>query len=255
MVIIKSPREVELIRDAGHVVACVFEAVKASLKPGMSTYDIDQIALKVIKDHGAIPTFKNYGGFSGNVCVSVNDTLIHGIANKKEIIKEGDIVSVDVGATLKGYVADACRTFIVGETDPATKKLVEVTEESFWYAVDQFARPGEHLSNISHAIGEYASKHGYTLTRDYTGHGVGRQLHEDPQIPNVDTPNHGPILRPGMVLAIEPMVNQGSPQLIVLKDGWTVKTKDGKLCSHYENTIVITESGYEVLTKLKDGDH
>lgn len=254
MVVIKSPREVELIRDAGHVVASVFEAVKKALRPGLSTYDIDQIALKVIKDHGAIPTFKGYGGFKGNVCVSVNDTLIHGIPNHKEIIKEGDIVSVDVGATLKGYVADACRTFIVGEGSEAAKRLVQVTEESFWYAVDQFARPGEHLSNISHAIGEYAMKHGYTLTREYTGHGVGRALHEDPAIPNIDTPDHGPILRPGMVLAIEPMVNEGGPQLIVLKDGWTVKTKDGKLCSHYENTIVITESGYEVLTKLKDGE-
>lgn len=254
MVVIKSPREVALIKDAGHIVASVFEEVKKQLRPGLSTYDIDQIALKVIKDHEAIPTFKNYGGFKGNVCVSVNDTLIHGIPSKKEIIKEGDIVSVDVGATYKGYVADACRTFIVGNASEETKRLVAVTEESFWYAVDQFARPGEFLSNISHAIGEYAMKHGYSLTVDYTGHGVGRELHEDPQIPNIDTPNHGPVLRPGMVLAIEPMVNQGDPQLIVLKDGWTVKTKDGKLCSHYENTIVITESGYEVLTKLKDGE-
>ncbi len=254
MVVIKSPREVELIRDAGRVVARVHEAVRQALKPGMSTYDIDQIALKVIKDNGAIPTFKNYGGFKGNVCVSVNDTLIHGIPSKQEIIKEGDLVSVDVGATLKGYVADACRTFIVGEGSQAAQKLVEVTEQSFWYAVDQFARPGEHLSNISHAIGEYAMKHGYSLTRDYTGHGVGRALHEDPAIPNIDTPNHGVLLRPGMVLAIEPMVNEGDPQLIVLKDGWTVKTKDGKLCSHYENTIVITESGYDVLTILKDGE-
>lgn len=253
MVIIKSPREVELIRQAGHVVAQVFEAVQANLRSGMSTHDVDQIALKVITDAGAIPTFKNYGGFKGNVCVSVNDTLIHGIPSKHEIIKNGDIVSVDVGATLKGYVADACRTFIVGEGSDDAKRLVQVTEESFWYAVDQFARPGEHLSNISHAIGEYAMKHGYTLTRDYTGHGVGRKLHEDPPIPNIDTPDHGVILRPGMVLAIEPMVNEGDPQLIVLKDGWTVKTKDGKLCSHYENTIVITDSGYEVLTKLKDG--
>ncbi len=253
MVVIKSPREVELIRNAGHIVAQVFEKVQTELRSGMSTHDVDQIALKVITDAGAIPTFKNYGGFKGNVCVSVNDTLIHGIPSKSEIIKNGDIVSVDVGATLKGYVADACRTFIVGEGSETAKRLVKVTEESFWYAVDQFARPGEHLSNISHAIGEYAMKHGYTLTRDYTGHGVGRKLHEDPPIPNIDTPDHGVVLRPGMVLAIEPMVNEGDPQLIVLKDGWTVKTKDGKLCSHYENTIVITDSGYEVLTKLKDG--
>lgn len=253
MVVIKSPREVELIRNAGHIVAQVFEKVHTELRSGMSTHDVDQIALKVITDAGAIPTFKNYGGFKGNVCVSVNDTLIHGIPSKSEIIKNGDIVSVDVGATLKGYVADACRTFIVGEASEAAKRLVKVTEESFWYAVDQFARPGEHLSNISHAIGDYAMKHGYTLTRDYTGHGVGRKLHEDPPIPNIDTPDHGVILRPGMVLAIEPMVNEGDPQLIVLKDGWTVKTKDGKLCSHYENTIVITDTGYEVLTKLKDG--
>lgn len=254
MVTIKSPREVALIKEAGQIVARVFLEVEAKLHAGMSTYEVDQIALKVIKDAGAIATFKNYGGFKGNVCVSVNDTLIHGIPSKTHIIQDGDIVSVDVGATYKGYVADACRTFMVGNVSEAAKRLVEVTEASFWYAVDQFARPGEFLSNISHAIGEYAMSHGYSLTRDYTGHGVGRQLHEDPPIPNVDTPNHGVILREGMVLAIEPMVNEGDPQLIVLKDGWTVKTKDGKLSSHYENTIVITETGYEVLTILKDGN-
>lgn len=251
MIALKSQREIELMKQAGHIVATVHETIRQALKPGMSTYDVDQIALKVIKEHDAIPTFKGYNGFKGNVCVSVNDTLIHGIPSKQEIIQEGDIVTVDVGATYKGYVGDAARTFFVGKVADNARRLVETCEASFWYAVDNFAKPGEHLSNISHAIQTYVEEKGYTLTAEYTGHGVGRNLHEDPPIPNVGQPNQGPILKPGMTLAIEPMVNEGSADLIVQKDGWTVKTKDGELASHYENTIVITEQGYEVLTMIR----
>jgi methionyl aminopeptidase len=244
----KSPREVRLMKESGRIINLVFKEVEAKLRPGMSTADVDKLALEVITREGGTPTFKGYGGFSGNICVSVNDTLIHGIPSHREIIKDGDIVSVDVGVTKDGYVADAARTFLVGNVSENAKRLVEVTEESFWYAVDNFAKPGNYIGDISHAIYEYASSRGYTLTRDYTGHGVGRKLHEAPAVPNVGTPKTGPRLKVGMTLAIEPMLNEGLVDLIVLKDGWTVKTKDGKLASHYENTIVITEDGYEVLT-------
>ncbi|MGI6644577.1 MAG: type I methionyl aminopeptidase [Bacilli bacterium] len=251
MITIRSEREIAFMREAGHIVALVFEEVKKMLKPGVTTKDIDEVARKVIVNAGAKPTFKGYGGFKGNVCVSVNDTLIHGIPSKKEVIKEGDIVSVDVGATYKGYVADACRTFMVEPVSENARRLVETTEESFWYAVNNFARPGNYLGDISNAIETYCTKRGYTLTENFTGHGVGQKLHEAPFIPNVGEKGTGPLLRPGMCLAIEPMVNEGAVDLIVLSDGWTTKTRDGKLASHYENSIVITENGFEVLTKLK----
>lgn len=248
MIALKSAREIRLMKEAGKIINRVFITLKDSLKPGMSTLDVDKLARDVIISNGGIPTFKDYNGFPGNVCVSVNDTLIHGIGRENEIIQDGDIVTVDVGVTKDGYVADAARTFLIGNVKPNARRLVEVTEESFWHAVNLYAKPGEHLSNISHAIESYSLKHGYTLTSDFTGHGVGRKLHEPPAIPNVGEPGYGPILKEGMTLAIEPMLNEGKVELITLKDGWTVKTKDGKLASHYENTIVITKDGYEVIT-------
>lgn len=248
MIAQKSAREIRLMKEAGRVVSLVFKTLKEEIKPGMSTLEVDKIARDVIISNGGIPTFKDYNGFPGNVCVSVNDTLIHGIGRADEIIKDGDIVTVDVGVTKDSYIADAARTFLIGNVKPNARKLVEVTEASFWHAVNLYAKPGENLSNISHAIESYGTKHGYTLTSDFTGHGVGRKLHEPPVIPNVGTPGHGPILKEGMTLAIEPMLNEGKVDLKILKDGWTVKTKDGKLASHYENTIVITKDGYEVIT-------
>ncbi|HZJ89100.1 MAG TPA: type I methionyl aminopeptidase [Bacilli bacterium] len=248
MIAQKSAREIRLMKEAGRIVSLVFKTLKSEIKPGMSTLEVDKIARDVIISNGGIPTFKDYNGFPGNVCVSVNDTLIHGIGRADEIIKDGDIVTVDVGVTKDSYIADAARTFLIGNVAENARKLVEVTEESFWHAVNLHAKPGENLSNISHAIEGYGTKHGYTLTSDFTGHGVGRKLHEPPVIPNVGTPGHGPILKEGMTLAIEPMLNEGRVELITLKDGWTVKTKDGKLASHYENTIVITKDGYEVIT-------
>ena len=248
MIILKSPREILLMKESGRIVSLVFKTLKEELKPGMSTKDVDAIARNVILKEGGIPTFLNYNGFKGNVCVSVNETLIHGIPSKKIILKDGDIVSVDVGVTKNGYIADACRTFMIGNVSDAARNLVKVTEESFWYALDKAAKPGNHIGDISHAIGDYATRHGYTVTSEFTGHGVGRRLHESPVVPNVGTPGHGPILKVGMTLAVEPMLNEGLVDLVVLKDGWTVNTKDGKLASHYENTIVITENGYEVLT-------
>ncbi|MCH3977117.1 MAG: type I methionyl aminopeptidase [Bacilli bacterium] len=252
MIIRKSMREIELMREAGHIVALVFKELQPHCVPGVTTAELDKLAAEVIKSNGAIPTFKGYGGFPGNICISVNDTLIHGIPSKKIVLKEGDIVSLDVGATYKGYCGDACRTFPVGKVTEETKRLILTTKESFWTAVRENAKPGNRLSDISHAIQNYCEERGYTLPRDYTGHGIGRELHEDPYIPNYGEAGHGPILREGMCLAIEPMVNQGSVGTRTMADGWTVKTVDGKLCAHYENTIVITADGFEPLTVLPD---
>lgn len=236
------------MKESGRIVSLVFKTLEATLKPGMSTLDVDKIAKDIITKEGGIPTFRNYNGFKGHVCVSVNDTLIHGIPSKREILKDGDIVSVDVGVTKDGYIADAARTFLIGNVSEAAQNLVKVTEESFWYALDKAAKPGNHIGDISHAIYDYATRHGYTVTREFTGHGVGHKLHEPPVVPNYGNIGSGPVLKVGMTLAIEPMLNEGLVDLVVLKDGWTVKTRDGKLASHYENTIVITENGYEVLT-------
>ena len=250
MIIIKSPREIELMRKAGEVVGKVFNALEGNIKPGMSTLDVANIAEKVIRDNGAYPTFLNYSGFPGAVCVSVNDELVHGIPSSKRILRDGDIVSVDVGATLNGYVGDACRTYPVGIVKESVLRLIEVTRESFFEGC-KYARPGAHLGDISHAIQAYCEAHGYSLPREYTGHGVGSSLHEDPYIPNYGVAGTGPILKEGMCLAVEPMVNEGHFALRVMKDGWTAKTRDGKLSCHYENSIVITKDGYEILTQAK----
>jgi len=249
LIIIKSPREIELMKKAGRVVALVFEGIKDKIVPGISTQDVADMCEKIIRDNGAYPTFLNYSGYPGAVCVSVNDELVHGIPSKKRILRDGDIVSVDVGATLNGYVGDACRTYPVGICTEKALRLIKVTEESFFEGV-KYARPGAHLGDISHAIQAYAESHGYSLPREYTGHGVGSVLHEDPYIPNYGAAGTGPVLKEGMTLAIEPMVNEGHFALRILKDGWTAKTKDGKLSSHYENSIVITKDGYEILTKI-----
>ena len=248
MIIIKSPREIKLMAQAGHIVASVFEVIEKEIRPGLTTQDVADICEKVIRDAGAYPTFLNYAGFKGAVCVSINDELVHGIPSSHRVIKDGDIVSVDVGATLNGYVGDACRTYCVGHCSENAKRLVKVTEESFFEGV-KYAKPGNHLGDISHAIQMYCESHGYSLPREYTGHGIGSHLHEDPYIPNYGSAGTGPVLKEGMCLAIEPMVAEGHYAVRVQKDGWTARMKDGKLSSHYENTIVITKDGYEILTK------
>ena len=246
MIIVKSPREIELMREAGRITASVFDALLPLLKPGVTTMELDQVAEKVIRSQDAIPGFKGYGGFPATLCISVNDTLVHGFPSKYRL-KEGDIVSIDVGAVYKGYNGDAARTFAIGKVSEEASKLIRVTEECFWKAVE-LIKPGIYLSDISHAIQQHAEANGFSIPREYTGHGIGTELHEDPVIPNYGLPGHGPKLRVGMCLAIEPMLHQGKRDTKVMSDGWTVKTVDGKLASHYENTIVITEGGYEVLT-------
>lgn len=246
MIIVKSSREIELMREAGRITASVFDALLPLLKPGVTTMELDRVAEETIRSQNAVPGFKGYGGFPSTLCVSVNDTLVHGFPSKYRL-KEGDIVSIDVGAVYKGYNGDAARTFAIGKVSEEASKLIRVTEECFWKAME-IIKPGIYLSDVSHIIQQHAEANGFSIPRDYTGHGIGTELHEDPIIPNYGLPGHGPKLRVGMCLAIEPMLHQGRRDTKVMPDGWTVKTVDGKLASHYENTIVITEGGYEVLT-------
>lgn len=249
MIIIKSPREIELMKEAGRVVALVFEEIKDKIRPGLSTLDIANMCEEVIRRNGATPTFLNYNGFKGAVCVSINEELVHGIPSSKRILKEGDIVSIDVGATKHGYVGDACRTYPVGIVTKEAADLIKTTEESFFNACS-IIKEGIHLGDVSNAIQVYCEERGYSLPREYTGHGVGRALHEDPYIPNVGVKGSGPILKEGMCLAIEPMVAMGKPMVKVGRDGWVARMKDGKLSCHYENSIVVTKDGYEILTKV-----
>lgn len=251
MIIIKSPREIQLMKKAGDIVSEVFLKLKPLCIPGVSTLALANEAEKIIRSRGAYPTFLNYQGYPGSICISVNETVVHGIPSEKTILHDGDIVSLDVGATFNGYVADACRTFIVGNASETAKRLVEVTEASFFEGV-KLIKEGVRLGDISHAIQTYVEEHGYSVIRDYTGHGVGRHLHEDPSIPNFGEAGSGPILRSGMCLAIEPMVAEGDYRVKILSDGWTAKMKDGKLSSHYENTLVVTKDGYEILTNAKE---
>lgn len=249
MIEIKSKLEIEKLREAGKIVAYAHAAIKDAIKPGMSTFEIDKIAADVILEHGAELAFKGYGGFPGNNCVSVNEEVVHGIPSKSRIVKSGDIVSVDIGSYINGYYGDAARTYIVGDASDEIKDLVEVTKESFFKGLE-YAKVGYRLSDISHAIQRHCEDHGFSIVRDYVGHGIGRKLHESPQIPNFGRPGRGPRLQKGMVLAIEPMVNMGGYEVQTLKDGWTVVTRDKSLSAHYENTIVITDGEPEILTKI-----
>ena len=248
-VTIKTPREIELMREAGRILAEVHNELGKIIKPGISTLEIDKVGEKLIRSFGCEPSFLNYNGYPASICVSVNEEVVHGIPSAKRILKEGDIVSLDAGVIYKGYHSDAARTHAVGNVSAEAAKLIEVTKQSFFEGI-KFAKPGNHLHDISNAIGKYAESFGYGVVRDLVGHGIGSHLHEDPPIPNYGEPGHGPILREGMTLAIEPMVLQGNKECYILNDGWTVKTRDGKLASHHENTIVVTKEGYEILTKL-----
>lgn len=246
-VTIKSAREIELMREAGRILAITHEELEKALKPGMSTWDIDHLGEEIIRSYGCTPSFLNYNGYPASICVSVNDEVVHGIPHKKHIIREGDIVSLDAGVIYKGYHSDAARTYGVGEISAEAQRLIEVTKQSFFEGI-QFAKDGCHLFDISAAIHAYADKFGYGVVRDLVGHGIGSHLHEDPEIPNFRQPRKGIKLRPGMTLAIEPMINIGRPDVEWLDDDWTVVTEDGSLSAHYENTVLITEDGPEILT-------
>lgn len=247
MIILKNKNEIRKMREAGRIVSEALLLMEKHVRPGISTWELDRIAEEFITKQGAVPSFKGYGGFPGSICASINDVVIHGFPLKEAILKEGDIIAVDMGAVKDHYHGDAARTFAVGEVSQEAKDLIRVTREAFFagYAVCEI---GRHLSDISHAVESYITPYGYGIVRDYVGHGIGRNLHEQPNVPNFGKPGHGPILREGMVLAIEPMVNVGSYEVVLLKDGWTVKTKDGSLSAHYENTVAITEEGPQLLT-------
>ncbi|WP_078551190.1 type I methionyl aminopeptidase [Bacillus alkalicellulosilyticus] len=248
MIICKTQREIEIMREAGRIVALTHQELKKHVNPGISTRELDELAEKVIRSYDAVPSFKGYNGFTGSICASVNEELVHGIPGKK-VLKNGDIISIDIGANYKGYHGDSAWTYAVGDISEEDQKLLDVTEQSLYKGLAE-AKPGERLSDISHAIQSYVEPFGFSIVREYVGHGVGQDLHEDPQIPHYGPPGKGPRLKPGMVLAIEPMVNAGSRYVRTLADNWTVVTTDGKNCAHFEHTIAITDTGYEILTKL-----
>ena len=247
MVIRKSPREITLMKEAGRVVGLVFKNLQEAIKPGMSTLEIDAIVEKTMLDNNCTPAEKGYYGYPASACVSVNDTLIHGIPSSKIILREGDIVSVDIVANYKGYMADACRTYKVGTITDRAARLVKATKDAFFEAL-KYVHVGAFIGDVSAAVQRYVESHGYNVSRDYTGHGIGTEMHEDPAIPNYGKPGTGVKLEPGMALCIEPMVLEGRKDTRVLGDGWTVKAKDGKLTAHYENTVIVTEDGYEIIT-------
>lgn len=249
-VTIKTPREIELMREAGRILAEVHNELGKIIKPGISTLEIDKVGEKLIRSFGCEPSFLNYNGYPASICVSVNEEVVHGIPSAKRILKEGDIVSLDAGVIYKGYHSDAARTHAVGNVSAEAAKLIEVTQQSFFEGI-KFAKPGNHLHDISNAIGKYAESFGYGVVRDLVGHGIGSHLHEDPQIPNFIQKSRGPRLVPGMTLAVEPMINAGTYKVVWLDDDWTVVTRDGALSSHYENTILITEDGCEILSLSK----
>ena len=246
-VTIKTAREIELMREAGTLLEKVHDELAEFIRPGISTLDIDRFGEKLIRNFGCTPNFLNYNGYPASICVSVNDEVVHGIPKKNRILQEGDIVSLDAGLIYKGYHSDAARTHAVGQISPEARQLIDVTRQSFFEGI-KYAKAGNHLHDISAAIGNYAQRFGYGVVRDLVGHGIGTHLHEDPQIPNFAQKRRGVRLIPGMTLAIEPMINQGRADVEWLNDDWTVVTQDGSLSAHYENTILITEGEPEILT-------
>lgn len=246
---IKSAREIELMRDAGKMLAEVHAKLGEAIEPGISTLDIDRLGEKLIRDFGCTPNFLNYNGFPASICVSVNDEVVHGIPRKDHILKEGDIVSLDAGLIYKGYHSDAARTHGVGKISKGAQDLIDRTKQSFFEGI-KMAKADNHLFDISRAIDEYISQFGYGIVRDLVGHGIGTALHEDPQIPNFTQRRRGLTLKAGMTLAIEPMINLGRPDVVWLDDDWTVVTDDETISAHYENTILVTDGEPEILTIL-----
>lgn len=245
---IKSNREIELMRKAGEIVAIVLDILKKRIKPGIITEELDTIAIEELNRQGAKSSFKGYRGYPAHLCVSVNDELVHGIPGKR-VLKEGDIVTIDFGAVYNGFHGDAARTIAVGEISDTAKKLIDTTDNALMVGIES-ARNGARLGDVSYAIQSFVEANGFSVVREYAGHGIGRQMHEDPQIPNYGKPGQGPVLKKGMALALEPMVTQGDWHTKVGRDEWTVSTMDGSLCAHFEDTIVVTEGKAEILTAL-----
>ncbi len=249
MVTRKSNREIELMRVAGRIVALAHKAVSEAIRPGITTKELNDLVEKVIRDNDAIPSFLNYSGYPASACISINEEVVHGIPSPSRVLKEGDIVSVDIGALYHGYHGDSAWTYACGEISQAARGLMEGTKASLFAGLAK-AKAGNRLSDISHEIQKTAEGLGYSVVREFVGHGVGKWLHEDPQIPNYGLPGRGLLLKSGMTLAIEPMINMGAKEVKVLSDGWTTVTRDGSMSAHYEHTILITEDGYEILTTI-----
>ena len=249
MITIKNKDSIEKMREAGHIVALAHQALKEVIAPGISLIELDRIAEKVIRENGAIPSFKGYGGFPASICASVDEVVIHGIPSAR-VLKEGEIISIDVGAFIYGFHGDAAFTAAVGSISDEKRRLIEVTELSFYEGIKK-AKAGNHLGDLSHRVQQVVEDAGYSVVREFVGHGVGEHLHEDPAVPNYGPPGRGPVLSAGMTIAVEPMVNMGKPGVRVLDDGWTVVTIDGKPSAHYEHTILITDDEPELLTVLK----
>ncbi len=247
MITIKSKSEIEKMRIAGKITGDALRLIEKHIKPGVSTLELDKIAYDFIKKQGATPSFLNYNGFPGSICASPNSWVVHGIPSKNVVLKEGDIISIDMGACKDGYHSDAARTFAVGEISDEAKRLIDVTRQSFFEGI-KYATHGAKLGDVSAAIQEYVEKNGYSVVRDLVGHGIGKKLHEDPNVPNFGHKGKGVRLAAGMTIAVEPMVNQGEYDIVVLEDDWTCETEDGSLSAHYENTIHITKGECEILT-------
>ena len=250
MIIIKNSEQIKLMREAGRITAEALMVAREEIRPGISTKELDTKIRRYIEKCGATPTFLGYNGFAGSACISINDEVIHGIPSDKKIITEGDIVKVDVGARFRGYNGDSARTFAVGKVSDEALRLISVTEQSFYEAM-KVAKPGYRIGDIGHAVESFVISNGFSVVKEYTGHGVGAELHEEPEIPNYGREGRGARLYPGMTLAIEPMVNAGTDKVKVRRDGWTVTTADGKLSAHYENSIAITDSDPLILTKIE----
>jgi len=245
---IKSQREIELMREAGRILDLTRHMLKEHIKPGVSTHHLDQLAEKFILNLGATPSFKGYHGFPGSICASINEVVVHGIPSLKHVLKEGDIITLDFGVYYKGYHADSATTYPVGNIPLEVKQLLEVTEKALYVGLEQ-AKPGNYVSDISHAIETFVKPYGYGIVEEFTGHGIGRELHEAPYVPNFGKPKQGPILKPGMTFCVEPMLNLGTKRVRILEDNWTTITADHKPSAHFEHMIVITETGYDILTK------
>ena len=248
MIVLKTSRELAIMREAGRISAMALKVAGEAIEPGVSTWEIDRVARKYIESQGAVPSFLGYGGFPASACISVNNVVIHGIPSKRQIVKAGDIVSIDIGAIYEGYNGDNAFTFPCGDISPEAQRLLDATRESLYEGIKQ-AKAGNRLGDIGSAVQRYVEARGYSVVRDFVGHGVGAKLHEDPSVPNYGTPGRGVRLLPGMTIAVEPMVNQGGHQVQVQKDGWTTVTRDGKLSAHFEHTVAITPDGPVILTR------
>ena len=247
MIYLKTKRQIELMKEACRITKGMLDIVEKNIKPGVSTLELDQIAEDYCRSQGAIPNFKGYGGFPGSICTSINDVIVHGIPKANVILKEGDIISIDCGAYIRGFNGDAARTFPVGKISKEKQQLIDVTKQSFFEGIKGL-KVGDKIGDIGERVQKYAESFGFSVVREMVGHGIGRELHEDPEVPNYGHKGFGPTIENGLCIAIEPMINMGKKEIVIDKDGWTTRTKDGKPSAHYENTLAITDEGVEILT-------